>query len=125
MGKAEQRISERKNRAARVRKKISGTAERPRLCVRRSLNHIYAQIIDDVNGISLAQTSSSTKDFMEKHMGDAQKTKSAISELVGEIIAQKAKAIGIEQVVFDRKGYAFQGRVKSLADAARKAGLVF
>lgn len=125
MGKAEQRIIERNNRAARVRKKISGTPERPRLCVRRSLNHIYAQIVDDVNGISLAQTSSSTKEFAEKHIGEAKISKSKVSELVGEIIAQKAKAIGIVTVVFDRKGYAYQGRVKSLADAARKAGLVF
>jgi large subunit ribosomal protein L18 len=125
MDKAKQRIIERNNRANRVRKKVSGTPERPRLCVRRSLNHIYAQIVDDVNGKSLVQTSSASKEFAAQLATVEGTTKIKVSELVGEIVAQKAKAIGIEQVVFDRKGYAFEGRVKALADAARKAGLVF
>lgn len=124
MDKAKQRIIERKRRAARVRKKVFGTPERPRLCVRRSLKHIYAQIIDDTKGISLVQVGSVGKEFIEKS-GGKPLTKMEKSKIVGELIAEKALAKGITKVVFDRKGYLYHGRVKALADAARAKGLVF
>ena len=125
MDKAQKRIIERSSRATRVRKKITGAPERPRLCVRRSLKHIFAQIIDDVNGKSLVQASSTAKEIQSQIAGLNESTKTDASRLVGEIIAQKAKEQGIENVVFDRKGYAYQGRVKALAEGARKSGLVF
>ncbi len=112
-------------RAARVRKKISGTTERPRLCVRRSLNHIYAQLVDDEKGITFVQVGSTGKDFVARVTALETKSKSAVSKLVGELLAEKAKEKGITRVVFDRKGYLYHGRVKILADAARGKGLVF
>lgn len=124
MDRAKQRVKKRKLRAARVKKKILGTAECPRLSIRRSLNHISAQIVDDVSGKSIAQVSSAAKDVIAKI--DAKKsTKTDASKVVGELIAERAKAIGVSTVVFDRKGYVYHGRVKALADAARSAGLVF
>jgi large subunit ribosomal protein L18 len=125
MDKAKQRLVERKSRAARVRKKISGSTERPRLCIRRSLQHIYAQIIDDTTGVSLVQAGSTSKEFAAALSGSEAQNKTAVSGKVGELLAQKAKEKGISSVVFDRKGYLFAGRVKALAEAARKAGLVF
>jgi large subunit ribosomal protein L18 len=116
------KITERKKRAARIRKTVSGTAQRPRLSVRRSLNHIYAQIIDDVSGASLVQVGSTNKAIAAK---STDKKKVDVSKLVGEMVAEKAKEKGIEKVVFDRKGYTYHGRVKALADAARKKGLQF
>ncbi len=116
------KISERKKRALRIRKKISGSSERPRLSVRRSLKHIYAQIIDDSNGKSLLQIGSTNKDLAKKA---SEKNKTDVSRLVGEMIAEKAKEKGIEKVVFDRKGYTYHGRIKALAEAARKKGLQF
>ncbi|UXR77973.1 MULTISPECIES: 50S ribosomal protein L18 [unclassified Staphylococcus] len=104
-------------RHARVRTKLSGTSERPRLNVYRSNKHIYAQIIDDTKGVTLAQASS--KDI------DASATKVELATQVGEAIAKKATEKGIEAVVFDRGGYLFHGRVKALADAARENGLQF
>ena len=110
--------SDRRNKIkARIRGRISGTAERPRLCVFRSNKQIYAQLIDDVAGNTIVAASS---------MGlDKQGTKSEIAAQVGENVAKKAIAAGIDTVVFDRNGFLFHGRVKALADGARKGGLKF
>lgn len=113
---------DRKVRALRIRQKISGTAERPRLSVYRSLNHIYAQIIDDVKGVTLASASTKAKDIATLVAG---KSKQEAAFIVGEQVAKRAKKAGIKAVVFDRAGYIYTGRVKSLADGARKAGLEF
>ena len=109
-------------RHARVRKKISGTAERPRLCVYRSANHIYAQVIDDVKGNTLCSASPMSKDVAAQI---AQATKTEASKIVGAAVAKKALDLGIKQVVFDRGGYLYTGRVQALADGAREAGLEF
>jgi len=124
MNNAEKRLTERKKRAFRVRKKIQGTTQRPRLAVRRSLNHIYAQIIDDTTGITIVQVGSRGKDFAAKIAGKAT-TKKEKSKIVGEMLAEKAKEKGVSTIVFDRKGYLFHGRVKALAEAAREKGLIF
>ncbi len=112
-------------RATRVRKKISGTTERPRLCVRRSLKHIYAQLVDDEKGTTLVQVGSTGKEIIARIAGLEAKNKSAVSKLVGELLAERAREKGVEKVVFDRKGYRYHGRIKILADAARSKGLVF
>ena len=109
-------------RHARVRKKVSGTASRPRLSVFRSLNHIYAQVIDDVSGHTLV--AASTLDAEIKDKLDS-KNKKGKAELVGALIGKRALAKEISQVVFDRGGYNYHGRVKALAEAARSAGLRF
>ena len=106
----------------RVRKKISGTAERPRLNVFRSSKHIYAQIIDDAKGATLVSASSDDKELKEKITNGGNKN---AAKLVGEAIAKRALAAGIEKVVFDRGGYIYTGRIKELADGAREAGLKF
>ncbi len=106
-------------RHTRVRGKVSGTADRPRLNVYRSLNHIYAQIIDDVQGVTLAAASSVEKDF-----GMSGGNKEAAKK-VGELIAKRAAEKGITDVVFDRGGYIYHGRVKELAEGAREGGLKF
>jgi len=124
MNSAKLRVIERSRRAARVRKSISGTAERPRLCVKRSINHIYAQIIDDVDGKTLASAGSVGKEFADK-AGKEKLNKTAVSKLVGEILAEKAVGAGVKAVVFDRKGYLYHGRVKALAEGARGKGLEF
>ena len=113
---------DRLQRHARVRKKIAGTAERPRLNVYRSLNHIYVQVIDDVKGVTLVSASTMEKAIKEK-IKDLTKTEAA--KVVGAEVAKKALAAGIETVVFDRGGYIFTGRVKGVADGAREAGLKF
>ena len=110
---------QRLKRHRRVRKNISGTAERPRLNVFRSLNHIYAQVIDDVNGVTLVAASSLEKGF-EGNGSNAEGAK-----LVGKAIAEKALAAGIKTVVFDRGGYVYHGRVAALAEGAREGGLEF
>ena len=102
-----------------IRKNLSGSAERPRLSVYRSNKGIYAQIIDDVNGKTIVSASSLSKDF------SANGTKSEQSVAVGKLVAQKAIAAGITTVVFDRNGYLYHGRVKSLAEGAREGGLNF
>ncbi len=107
------------HRHVRVRGKISGTAECPRLNVFRSLNHIYAQVIDDVKGVTLAAASSVEKDF-----GAAGGNKAAARK-VGELVAKRALEKGIETVVFDRGGYIYHGRVQELAEGAREGGLKF
>ena len=109
----------RAKRHARVRSKISGTPERPRLCVYRSTKHIYAQLIDDVNGVTLASASSMDKAF-EGAGGNAEGARK-----VGEMIAKRALEKNITDVVFDRGGFIYQGKIKALADAAREAGLNF
>jgi large subunit ribosomal protein L18 len=109
-------------RHARVRKNISGSAVRPRLSVFRSLSEIYVQVIDDDGGVTLASASSIDKELREKVKG-LKKVEQA--RLVGELVAKRAQTKGIKQVVFDRGGFRFSGRVKALADAARGAGLEF
>ena len=109
-------------RHARVRAKVKGTALSPRLCVFRSLDHVYAQVIDDVQGHTLI--SASTLDPEIKGELDG-KMKKAQAELVGLLVAKRALTKGIKQVVFDRGGYKYHGRVKALADAARQGGLKF
>ncbi len=116
---------DRLRRARRIRKTIAGTTERPRLCVRRSLSHIYAQIVDDQTGRSLAQAGSTNKEILAKVAENKKITKTDVAKLVGELIVDKAKEKGVVKVVFDRKGYAYHGRVKALAEAARKKGLQF
>lgn len=109
-------------RHARVRKKLSGTTERPRLCVYRSTNHIYAQIIDDVNGTTLCAASTLEKDVAK---AVAKCTKTDAAKVVGKAIAEKALKLNIKAVVFDRGGYLYTGRVEALAAGAREAGLEF
>lgn len=101
----------------RIRKKISGTSSKPRLSVFRSNKQIYCQLIDDINGVTIASANSKGLDLKAD--------KRSIAVEVGKLIASKAKSAGIETVVFDRGGYLFHGRVKSLADAAREGGLIF
>lgn len=104
----------------RIRTKISGTAQKPRLSVFRSNSDIYAQLIDDTNGVTLAAANSRQKD-----VAAAQGNKTERSALVGKALAAKAKALGIDSCVFDRGGYLYHGRVKAVADGAREGGLVF
>jgi large subunit ribosomal protein L18 len=122
MDKAKQKRLARLRRHARVRKNVSGTAERPRLCVFRSLKHMHTQIIDDVQGHTLVAASSLDAEVQTKASG---KDKSAQAAMVGELLAERATEAGIKQVVFDRGGYQYHGRVKALAEAARKGGLEF
>ena len=114
--------ADRVQRHARVRKKVSGTAQTPRFSVYRSLNHIYVHVIDDVKGVTIVSASTMEKAVREK-IKDLTKTEAA--KVVGEEAAKKALAAGIETVVFDRGGYIYTGRVKSVADGAREAGLKF
>jgi large subunit ribosomal protein L18 len=107
-------------RHLRVRKKVSGTAERPRLAVFRSLSHIYAQVIDDVAGHTLAAAST-----LDKTLRAETGKKSELAGKVGTLVGERARAAGVTKVVFDRGGFQYHGRVKSLADAARAAGLEF
>ncbi len=113
---------DRKIRARRVRTKISGTPERPRLNVFRSLNNIYVQVIDDTKGITLASASTMDKAVAKLIEG---KTKQEAAFIVGQTVAKNAKSKGIKTVVFDRAGYQYTGRVKAVADGARDAGLEF
>ena len=113
---------ERVIRHKRVRRKVSGTTERPRLNVYRSLNEIYAQIIDDTKGATLVSASTKDKD-LAKSLEKLSKSEQA--KVVGKTVAEKAIAKGITEIVFDRGGYLFTGRVKALADGAREAGLRF
>ena len=103
----------------RIRHKVSGTSEMPRLTVFRSNKEIYAQVIDDVKGVTLTAASSHEKSFEKSG------TKSEVAAKVGKILAERAKAAGVDTVVFDRNGYLYHGRVKSLADGAREGGLKF
>jgi large subunit ribosomal protein L18 len=116
------RSKERRRIHKRIRSKISGTSSRPRLCVFRSLNYMYAQVIDDSQGKTLASASTVEKDIRSnlKHTGNIE-----ASKLLGKTIAERAKAKGIESVVFDRGGYLYHGRVKAVAESARESGLKF
>ena len=118
VNKNEQRVK----RHVRLRHDLAGTAQRPRLCVYRSLNNIYAQIIDDNKGVTLVACNTTQKDIKEKV---ANMTNKEAARFVGEQIAKLAKKKKISQVVFDRGGYLYTGRVKELADGARAAGLEF
>ena len=122
MFKTRDRNADRIIRHARVRKKVSGTPERPRLSVYRSLNNIYAQIIDDSKGVTLVAASTQEKDMQAQL---AETDKKGAAKLVGKLIAERATDAGIKQVVFDRGGYVYTGRVAELAAGAREAGLEF
>jgi large subunit ribosomal protein L18 len=116
------KISGRQRRHIRIRKRVIGSAERPRLTVRRSLKNIFVQIVNDAKGQTLLSASTADKDFRSK-MAYGGNVKAAV--LLGEVVAQKAKAKDITRVVFDRGGYDYHGRIKAFADAARKGGLEF
>lgn len=122
MGRMNPRLAMRLKRKERIRKKISGTVDRPRLSVFRSAKHIYAQIIDDQAGHTLAAASTLSPEIRDKLKG-LKKTDAARE--VGKLLAEKAKAKGIVKVVFDRNGFMYHGRVKSLAEGCREHGLVF
>jgi large subunit ribosomal protein L18 len=114
------RTASRAKRHARLRLRLSGTEARPRLAVFRSLNHIYAQVIDDTSGTTVAAASS-----LETGLKGSDGTKVEDAKRVGQLVAERAKQAGIEKVVFDRAGFKYHGRVRSLAEAAREAGLDF
>ena len=119
MDRAKERIEARDRIRKRIRDKVSGTSERPRLAVRRTLKHIYVQLIDDSNGRTLVAASTRDKE------SSAKGANAAAAKAVGALIAKKAKDKGIKRVVFDRGGYLYHGNVKALADAARENGLEF
>jgi len=122
MGKAKTAWAKRRVRHRRVRRVVAGTAERPRLVVFRSIRHIYAQVIDDTQGITLATAS----DLDAELRGDsASQTKSETAATVGVLVAERARAAGVSRVVFDRGGYLYHGRVRALADGARTKELEF
>ena len=122
MPKIKTKEDARLRRKKRIRKDIYGTAEKPRVSVYRSLNHIYVQAIDDRNGKTILSASSREADVKGKTKKSGNKDS---AKAVGELLAQKCKSKGIENVVFDRSGYVYHGRIKALADAARAAGLKF
>lgn len=117
-----QKLNPRQRRAARIRKKMSGTAERPRMSVYKSNKHIYVQVIDDTQGKTLAFASTLSKEVAE---AIGEQDKSGASRLVGKLIAERAQAANIKNVVFDRNGFPYHGRLAAVADAAREAGLEF
>jgi len=110
----------RQKRHERIRLRLEGTPSRPRLAVFRSLNHIYAQVIDDSTGRTLAAAST-----VEAELRGSKQTKTEEAKIVGRLVAERARSAGVEHVVFDRAGFRYHGRIKSLADAAREAGLDF
>jgi large subunit ribosomal protein L18 len=114
------RTAARRKRHERIRLHLEGTAQRPRLAVFRSLKHIYAQVIDDASGRTLAAAST-----IEKELRGSSTTKVEEAKVVGRLVAERARAAGVERVIFDRAGFKYHGRVKSLAEAAREAGLEF
>ena len=122
MGKTAPAYVARIRRHKRVRRNLAGTSERPRLNVFRSLNHIYVQIIDDTKGVTLTSASSLDADVAQKAKGQS---KIEQAKLVGQLVAERAKQAGVNEVVFDRGGYKYHGRVKALAEASREAGLKF
>jgi large subunit ribosomal protein L18 len=115
-------VTAREKRRARIRRKLSGTPERPRLTVYKSLKHMYAQLVDDTTGKTLVSVSTGSKALKDEVKDD---DKTAAAKKVGEAIARAAKEKGIEAVVFDRNGFDFHGRVQAVAAAAREAGLKF
>jgi large subunit ribosomal protein L18 len=122
MSSEKAREEARRRRQRRVRAHVSGTADRPRLNVYRSLVHIYAQVIDDASGTTLVSASTNDTELRSQMAG---KKKAEQAKLVGQAVAQRAKAKGVTQVTFDRGGYRYHGRVKALADGAREGGLEF
>jgi len=120
MSTANSRSSARQKRHSRLRLRVAGSAERPRLAVFRSINQIYAQVIDDASGRTLASASS-----LEASLRGAGGTKTERAKQVGSLIGERAKAAGVERVVFDRAGFKYHGRIRSLADGARESGLEF
>lgn len=122
MSNREHQIAARERRKVRIRGRVSGTSERPRLSVYRSASHIYAQVIDDETGVTLASASTLSAELKgrEGHGGNIDAARA-----VGGLLAEKAKAANINQVVFDRNGFLYHGRVKALADGAREGGLDF
>lgn len=121
MAKTNPKVTARYKRVRRIRKKLSGTSDRPRMRVFRSNKHIYVQIIDDLKHTTLVSASTETKDFD----GSDLKDKCEQAKKVGLMVAEKAKAAGIEEVIFDRGGYIYHGRVKALSEGAREGGLKF
>lgn len=121
MAKTNAKLVARRKRVKRIRNKLAGTSEKPRLCVFRSNKHIYVQIIDDSKQATLVAMSTGDKEFDASEL----KGKSEQAEKVGEMVAQRAKAAGIETVIFDRGGNLYHGRVKALSEGARKGGLKF
>jgi large subunit ribosomal protein L18 len=120
MPTAPSRTAARRKRHARLRLRVAGSAEKPRLAVFRSLNQIYAQVIDDSTGRTLASASS-----LEPGLRDGGGTKTERARAVGSLLAERARAAGVERVVFDRAGFKYHGRIRSLADGARESGLDF
>lgn len=120
MNKNAAKQGRRDRRRVHIRKTISGTTDRPRLSIFKSLNHMYAQVIDDLNGRTLAHASTTEKDLRADKTGN-----SSAAAKVGEAIAARAKKAGVQAVVFDRGGFKYHGRVKALAEGARKGGLQF
>ena len=122
MGSLNSKQAARLKRKKRIRKKVTGTAERPRLSVFRSAKHIYSQIIDDTQGVTLASASSNEKEVLAKpDLGN----KVAVATFVGKLLGERAAGRGIKSVVFDRNGFMYHGRVKAVSEGAREAGLVF
>ncbi len=119
--KLKTRHERRLRRHRRVRKKVMGTPERPRLCVYKSLRHLYAQLIDDLHGHTLVYVSTLDRELRDRVRGPNLEAAKA----VGKLLAERARAQGIEKVVFDRSGYPYHGVVKALADSAREGGLIF
>lgn len=122
MANKNKKTAGRLRRKRSIRKRISGTAERPRLSVFRSSQHIYAQVVDDTTGVTLAAASTLSPEIRGEREG---KKKTELAGLVGKLVAERCKAKNIEQVVFDRNGFIYHGRVKAVADAAREGGLQF
>ncbi|MDA3898075.1 MAG: 50S ribosomal protein L18 [Desulfobacteraceae bacterium] len=122
MGSANRRKALRLKRKKRIRKKLSGTSDRPRMSVFRSAKHIYSQIIDDTNGITLVTASTTEKEVIENQKFE---NKTAAATYIGQLIATRATEKGIKSVVFDRNGFLYHGRIKAVSDGARKAGLDF
>ena len=120
MASTASRTTARQKRHQRLRLHLEGSTDRPRLAIFRSLKHIYAQVIDDASGRTLAAAST-----VEKVLRGSDSTKVEEAKVIGRLVAERAKAAGVQRVVFDRAGFKYHGRVKSLADAAREAGLEF
>ena len=123
MANTQQRTVRRKRAHRRVRSRVSGTGDRPRLSVYKSSKYIYAQVIDDLKGETLAQASSSEPDLRGRYEGGGNSR--AAAKVIGEAVAERARQKGIERVVFDRGGYIYHGRIKAVADGAREKGLDF
>ena len=125
MGSKNTKRQARLKRKKRIRRKILGTSERPRLRGFRSARHIYAQIIDDIDGRTLVTASSLEKDIQDNSELKAEKGKIAVADQVGKLVAERSEEKGIPRVVFDRNGFIYHGRVKAVSDGAREAGLEF